>query len=473
MRRRRRTHGQVLWDLETFDGADGAGEPAGHHGEPAGEDGEPAGETPPRRWRPRDLTILGLVVLVALSALVMVPEIQRHRQTARLLAAPGGVLSLAQPPARAWTAPANPGNMAEPLALLPGLVVTHHGTTLRGLDAATGAARWQVDVGDGAQCGVFDGSGTPMTVDPLVCLANSRNGGWIVTVVRIDGTSVTRDLAAADLTAVAATADGGLVTVARTGPTPPPPDVQVDSDGTIEGSIAHGQDAVVRWEDAATGAVRWQRTIAFRPVEDAASCGSVIYSSDSSATPTVDVAVLGIAVAGSVILVQGCGIYGAFTVHGDDAAGLTRPPSPDVLWYAVEPYVDGGALMTGASPSQSTSLLAWPDGTTTSVGDTDQVLAPLATDGTHCDVVLVASGDSALEARNRDGSTRWHSTLPVTQLLVRTGRVAVVGLGSGAVAGVDLVTRATLWVDSPAFLQGTGIRRNPADLQGDLASDTP
>ena len=275
-----------------------------------------------------------------------------------------------------------------------------------------------------------------------------------------------------DVTTAAPTASGDLVTVRRTGPTPPSPDVrvigQLNADGTtgpdgylhVEGSVAAGQDAVVGLEDAATGAPRWERTLAFTPVADASTCGAITVADNQA---TFDATHVTITTPSSLVTVQGCGIQGVFTTAGTPV-DHGSPPGATTWW---QPYSDGGVLVTDVTPAGQAATLVRPDGATTQFAG--QVFSPEATDGTHPDVVLLSTPAQSSEARHRDGSALWHSTLPISQVLARTSRVAVVMYGYDA-AGIDLTTGKTLWVDPGSFLESTNTTRDRAPDATDLGT---
>ncbi len=430
------------------DGDHRAGE--SRHDEPAGGDFARA-----RFGRARAGIAVGLVAFLAASAWGATTETEARQHRVALMAAPGGVLSLARPMSAAWTVPADATHFP---AFMPGLVVVQRGGVLHGLDVGTGTERWQAQVGEAANCGpMMPGTQTPPVVDPLVCAAAQPDGRRIVTVIQTNGASVTRELDQ-DVTTAAATAAGDLVTVRRTGPTPPPPDAHVvgsvNGDGTtgsggylhVEGSVTAGQDAVVRLEDATTGAQRWERTLTFTPVADASTCGTIVVDSNNQAT--FDPTSLDVSTPSSFVVVFGCGIQGAFTATGQPV----DPASPKGTVSAWQPYAGGGVLRydTDNISGSQTQTLIQPDGTTAVFAD--RVLSPLATDGTHPDVILLAASDQSLQARDRAGSPLWTSTLAAMDVPARTSRVAVVVIGF-AVAGIDLTSGKTLWTDPASFLE--------------------
>ncbi|HEY0119437.1 MAG TPA: PQQ-binding-like beta-propeller repeat protein [Cellulomonas sp.] len=431
---RRRRNDVVVFDLD----ATAAPEPDEVPGAPH----EHAGRTDGVRRRLREAAAASAVVVVALAAWGVTAAVHEHQRVTRLAASPGGVLSLAHAPTVRWSAATD---SSDATAFMPGLVVVRRGTVLHGLDAASGADRWQVEVGGDPVCGLSAwGQESVAVVDPLVCWGGPNADRSTVTVVRADGTSSTRDLDG-PVDAAAGAPDGGVVTVRRTGPKPPAPPVAAtptDNGGyTASGSMAQGQDAVVRLEDATTGELRWERTVPFRPVADVSTCGAVQVDGD---TATVDVTSLSIATYPSFVQIHACGLDAGFTLSGE----LTTAADASA-WSWPQPYVDGGVLeQVGAySADQSVaSVLHGPDGSV--VGRyTAQVLQPWATDGTGSDVVLAGSGGVPLQAFSRDGTVRWRSIHTYPEVLVRTAGVIVAARDDLAISGLDPGTGGELWTD--------------------------
>jgi outer membrane protein assembly factor BamB len=391
--------------------------------------------------RTRQIVVFGMAGLLALSVWGATAEIDGRRQAERLMVAPGGVLSLAEAPREAWSTGTE---SADATAYMPGLVVVRRGTVLHGMDAGTGAERWRVPVGGDPRCGVAG-----EVVDPLVCWSGP-NAAPRVTVVHTDGSSTTRALPA-DVVWAAGTADGELATLTPIGPKPPDNQVAVAGDGTtILGTLQTGQDVVVRLEDAATGAQRWQQTVPFHSVTDPWTCGSIspdpsggqpIYTYTAS-PPTLSVAP-------GLIQVDGCGVRAAFTPDGTPTADGGHS-----AWWIAEPYVDGGVLeQVGGyqgAPSAA-SVLHSPSGKVAMIYGA-QVLNPWATDGTPSDLVLTGSPGMALTAISTDGVVHWKSAHTYGALLVRTASVALLTRASGGIAAVDLRTGEELWsrLDLPA-----------------------
>jgi hypothetical protein len=467
MVRRRGASDRVVLDLGAFGdvGTDEAGhdDPArGHAGRDAEAwpdeaaaslDGFVALDASVRARARRTRAVVGAsaVALLAFSAWGTASEIQDREGAQRLMSAPGGVLSLADAPRVTWSAATE---SADSTAYMPGLIVVRRGTVLHGLDAGTGAERWQVPVGGDPQCHVSTSAqGGGAVVDSLVCWGGP-NAAPQVTVVHADGSSATRTLSA-DVAWAAGTADGGLATVRTVGPPTPVDPVTVtpldNHSYTVDGTITHGQDVVLRLEDAASGAVRWERTVTFRPGSAASVCGTVT-EDRTAAQPTYTYSLQRpqVLVLGTLVEAFGCGIQAAFTSDGRSAIDPTVSASD---WWNAEPYADGGVLthVNGNSAGEGfASVLTGPGGTTTFPA---QVLEPWATDGTPSDLVLVDSGSDPLRAYARDGTPRWHVARIYSALLVRAHGIAVLSLPQGGVAGVDLLTGDQLW-DNTALEPG-------------------
>ncbi len=457
VRRRRTARGRVLVDLGEL-GRPGTGRARWRDPDPstapstADDDDDEAARARRARVRAhriRAAVAVGTVAFVGLAAWGATTEIAGHDRAQRLASAPGGVLSLARAPHVTWSADTE---SADATADLPGLVVVRRGTVLHALDAGTGTERWHVDVGGDPHCGAFGSvPGAAVVADPLVCWSGSAGAGSRVTVVHADGSSSTRPLDAA-ISGAAGTPDGGLVTVRLVGATPTADEVSVTPSGGLGGTLATGQDAVVSLEDATTGVRRWQHTVAYRPVTDPASCGSVT-ADRTGPTPTYTFAVSPPSVLAydGLVELHGCGLQAAFAPDGT----VVADPEASAWWYA-EPYVDGGVLeQVGGyrGDTEVASVLHGPHGAATYPR---QVLNPWATDGRSSGLVLAGSAGVPLTAYGPDGAVRWQATHVYSTLLVRTATVAVLTRTDGGIAGVDLRTGRELWVDADLLAGASG-----------------
>ncbi|MBL0887817.1 outer membrane protein assembly factor BamB family protein [Myceligenerans indicum] len=231
-----------------------------------------------------------LLVTVVAGGLV----VRAHQRDARLRAAPGGVLTLADAAREAWHLDLDDVVQPQivPVGDLAGITA---GGRVLGLDPATGTQRWAVEVlepgevADGARlrCGPSRrtvGSvavRTPTPSDPLVCVTEGTSAPEAV-VITPGGGVARRALGAADDTGGTAPVyaplpDGGLAVLARDRT---PVDlggahVVEDDDGvaSVKGAVRSAPGVTVRVEDAATGEVRWgPRTVAFDAALANSSC---------------------------------------------------------------------------------------------------------------------------------------------------------------------------------------------------------
>jgi hypothetical protein len=445
MVRRRGASGRVVVDLGTF-GAVGTDGQDDWHDDTAGVGPDPTAPSSSddehdaarrrraRTRRTRGVVAAAMVAFLVLSAWGAASEVRARERIQRLMAAPGGVVSLADAPRVTWSAETE---SAGATAYMPGLVVVRRGAVLHGLDAGTGAERWQVPVTGDPRCQVYVSwyVGTAV-VDPLVCWGGP-NAAPQVTVVHADGSWSTRALEAGVAWATG-TPDGSIATVHAVGAPPAADQVTVtavDGGYTMDGTITQGQDVVVRLEDAATGALRWERTLPFRPGDDGWSCGSVaVDRSGAQPVHTFTPRQPSVAAVGGVVQVDACGVHAVLRLDGTGVIDAGGPGS------TVEPYLDGGVLQVrtdrvGSTLHRAGGAVTFPA----------RVLDPLATDGTPSDLVLAGSGGAPLAAFGPDGGRRWRSGHVYQELLVRARGIAVLSFLDGGVAGVDLRTGEQLW----------------------------
>ncbi|WP_454850508.1 outer membrane protein assembly factor BamB family protein [Promicromonospora soli] len=394
------------------------------------------------------------VVVLVVAAGVLVDTQLRHRE---LLATPGGVRTLAEKPTEQWSIDLD-DPISATLIRMPGVLAVVGGGEVRGLDPASGEARWTVDVGDGASCGPVAGLGSagPGAVepaDPLVCVGPSGAGAQEVTVIDPDGVVKTREVDSGVV--VVPAADGGLVSFELTGGDQEPRPVVVDKLGAPhlpKGFV--GPDLVVRVEDAGTGAERWSETVPFgapRPE----SC--VSYDENE---PTLDPGALAWDVRDAVVEVQGCGVSAAFLRDGtrlDDPKDPDDPPADGMDVASFAPLPDGGWVAPGTGSADSgvpNDVVHLPDGGSVTLDG--QVLVPWASDGRDPGLVLERVGAETV-ARSTDegdaGARLWTAPrLAATALLARVSGTAVVVDEEGAVRAVDLGTGADRWTLDPEVL---------------------
>lgn len=428
---RRRRRDVVVFELE--DGPDAPSPPP-----------DESGSAPRRHMTPaqarRQLVAGVSVLVVALGAWGTLSVLRDREHDARLSAAPGGVISLEPVPSARWTVDTD---SAGDELFLPGLVVVRQETQLVGIDAADGTQRWRVEVGGDPQCGPTGGWRTAVVATRLVCWSGPDAARSTVVVISPDGTPTTRELTET-YDAIAPAAGGGLVTARRVGPEPPPPAVvatPIDAGGySLTGSIDEGQDAVVRLADAATGEVRWEHTVPFRPVASAAMCANVV--DDEEGGFEVDVDHLDLAVTARLITLTACGLRADLT---NDGQPVGDPAAS--AWSWVEPYGEGGYLehvSAYAGDPAARVLLYDEDGHL--VGTfASPLLNPWATDGEPGGIRLAGSFGLRMRAYDESGEELWRSSDSATDLLVRAAGTAVVTRDDGSLAAIDLDNGRMLW----------------------------
>lgn len=414
------------FDLVTEDDGEGA---------VTAEEGGPTSDVPPG-WVARHLTLLvpAFAAVVALLVTAFAVSAARERQQdERVAQAPGGVVSLVTLPGERWRLTDAP----QPVAVLGGLLVTRNHDGLQGLDPVTGAVRWRIETGARVDCGssTFGFTGVP-TVGPLVCLDGSE-----VLVVEEDGTLSARralhDLAGSPRTGP----DGSVLRAERVGPVAQSPAVECNDRGDCrlaDGAAVRGPDAVVRLEDAATGALRWERTVDFDLRTDSAGNLTGCRIRDTPTTPLVVYDDLDVVVHGSLIQVVGCGVNATFTASGID---LT-PPSASFVQDVDGRYFRVTLPRAETLEGVRTEVLA-PDGSVLRE-IAGYPAHPLATSGTGDAVVTVQ--DAGVVATRSDGTERVLTTSTMAGVLVVDGSVVLIeDQAEAMLLAVDLATGEDLW----------------------------
>jgi hypothetical protein len=337
-----------------------------------------------RRWGFLAVLVLGLVVAV------VVDEVGKHRErTARLSAAPGGVLSLASTPAERWRVAdvSGPWPTAE-------LMVGTVGGDVVGLDPRSGE--------------VVEDFGPAVTT---LCGPEVGRPEFPVCVPRTDALGRVPGPA------------GTYLTAQRFGPEPRESPVSSSCEAGEcgwFGAITHGRVVRVEARDAVTDEVRWRRPVPFRTVGRAEHCadGAVLDLESVRLTSTAH-----------TVLVEGCGIDAWVAASGrvlerarsvrGDVDVLARPDGGYRAWARQ------GAIGTGLT------LMFAPDGT----GERDAsgiVLDPVATDGSENPVTLVQRGARLLRV-GEQGRILWDVEQTAELFLARTQREGVL-LGRDGVA---------------------------------------
>ncbi|PUB28961.1 putative pyrroloquinoline-quinone binding quinoprotein [Promicromonospora sp. AC04] len=416
----------------------------------------------PTTRRGRVLLVGGTAAVVVLAVVAGVLVNAQLRERA-LIAAPGGVRSLAEKPSEQWSIDLDDPIMAT-LVEMPGVLAIAGDEKVRGVDPASGEVLWTVDVGENLNCGPtthlgIGGPGALDPVDPLVCVSSSGDDKQEVTAIDPDGAATTRELDPDAL--VAPAAGGGLLSFELTGGEQEQRPVVVDKVGAPhlpKGFV--GPDLVVRQEDAATGAERWSETVAF---SDPRAENCVTYSDDDPAPdnepePALDVAgSLGWELTGDIVEVQGCGVSAAFLLDGtrlDDPKDPADPPADGVDTASFASLPDGGWVGPGATPSDAgvpNDVAHLPEGGTVTLDG--QVLVPWATDGRDPGLLLTRAGtgtDAVSTDKDDAGAQLWTDPrLGATVVLVRVSGTAVVVDEEGAVRAIDLGTGADRWTLDP------------------------
>ena len=428
-----------------------------------------AGRTLTRLRRlPRRHVLIGSAVAVALVAVggagVYMAKSAREQQRVDLVvAAPGGVRSLADEPAELWSVETDAGVLA---ILTDGVVATRSGTEILGIDAATGGERWRLDLGGQSQCGPTPWSPAERVraSSRLVCLSGPDEARRVTVVDSAGAVVARRELPPIEMSERAPSdgsgirqetpshfampaADGGLLVVERTGPRPAVRTftTQDEADRAMEEGLERGQGATVRMEDAATGTVRWEHRLPFVPVGNLSGCATV---NTGGGVIAMEAGYTHVVSQPSHVAVSGCGVNAAFTPDGRSTGDV--PPDAPWLMTEVTPYVDGGLVVW----SRSMNHVLLDDVGRRVLELPGLLLNPLATDGTGGETLLVAAG-SELVAMNRSGRELWNRDLmasEVSHALVRADGVVVIADGRGGVRAVELTTGNTRWSVDPGEL---------------------
>ncbi|GAB4086887.1 hypothetical protein GCM10028784_35170 [Myceligenerans cantabricum] len=401
---------RVVFEL---DDDDGLAPPDGSGTDPEFEDGDgPVRFSLPSRpwWRRRRWWLVAAAVL-ALTGAGAVDEVRDHRDRAEhLVAAPGGVLSLAEPPSERWRV----SGTADVWPSAELVVATMNGTVV-GLDPQTGQVEEDFGAAVATRCG-------PVVGRPRlpVCLAKPSGG----TDDGVDPAAV-----------VEPGPDGTYLTASRIGPDPAESPVSSACDGgrcRWFGAITDARDVRVQATDAATGDVRWRRTVEFRTVSLAERCVD---------DDVLDIESVSMTTTAHTVLVEGCGIDSWLAANGQ-VMERARSVRGDV---EVLPRPDGGyrALARQGALGTGLTLMFGPDGT----GERDAsgtVLDPVTTDGSAGSVNLVQRGAALLRV-GEDGRILWDTERTPALFLARTAREGVLLDDSGVATGIDLGSGETLW----------------------------
>jgi outer membrane protein assembly factor BamB len=360
---------------------------------------------------------------------------EQDRVTA-LLASPGGVRDVSGPLSAAWTSTV----LGPLLGVLPGTLVVQDGADAVGLRTGDGTEAWRRPLGGGVDCGPLptEGERAP-TPTRLVCLSGVRSARHVTVLGADGGVIAQRDLGDVTDGITVPTADGGLLTVVRTGEAPQLPhlrDDQVPRD-VLPNGLLRGQGAILTVKDAATGDLRWTRPVPFHPVADVTSCASMAFSPGGD-DYTVDRGSRAPQVSATVVAIKAGGVAAAVLPDGTplspgrraarDAAASERTPVPDGGFVA---YGSGATLLLDAAGTPRFVTTAVP-------------VEPRATDRVDDRTLAAAAG--GLQAFGPDGERLWSCDLAVLDVPVRAGGVAVALTGDADVlVGVSMADGTQRW----------------------------
>ncbi|GAB4086886.1 hypothetical protein GCM10028784_35160 [Myceligenerans cantabricum] len=432
------------------------------------------------RHRTASLITTGVASVVVL-ALAGVGTAREQERVELLRAAPGGVESLAAPPAETWRyAPDGDTNLLGRYGLgtdgieMDGNVVFFEGEQSRllrarfdapnapvrwkeadlvALDAGTGAEAWRVPLGADPQCTPAEATSLGIvSAEELVCLVGNGDDRSAVVVTADGGTTEPRLLAEDGFERVGETIPGPGGLVVRAWFDGDAPEIDCANPLLIPDSCRTTTEpdrvVIVSAVDARTGDERWHGTAPW--TGDTFAC---VRDRRGNGTPELDVSALSVTVWSGRIHVQGCGVDEAF-------------------------LPDGTAVRTGSLISRFDDLVveenyaAQVNGPTTTVRTADGaklfsaagwVTTGEAGDGTPAEIIVVADpqGGSAQGFR-RDGTVAWKSEDASGTMVARTGETGLFQPFDSNVLGIDLSTgeRVWEWTGKEAGL-GAGATRMP------------
>ncbi|GAA1864591.1 PQQ-binding-like beta-propeller repeat protein [Myceligenerans crystallogenes] len=400
--------------------------------------------------------LAGGVAVVVAGAVVGTTVVQANQRDARLRAAPGGVLTLAEAPREAWHV--DLGDAVEPRVVPVGdLAAVTAGGRVLGLDPETGEQRWAVEVlgkaavsqGATVRCGSSPqpvGSiavRTPAPSDPLVCVTEG-GGTTEAIVIGADGAVERRELKtagddAAGLPApvLAPLPDGGIAVLTRDDTPVDLGEARVVEDGStasVKGNVRSAPGLTVRVEDAATGEPRWERTVEFDAGAQANSC--IMWTPEG---PELDVTgELTWSANGELISADSCGIS-ARLATSDGAPQPVADGEPTATpWATADPDLDPALV---PRIEDATGVLAQTAGTAVLLTAKGEIVAYDVRSGDRRWTADVLGKDAATVA----GSSAFGAyTDGRSVMLVLDGR-ATGGDGPLRLVALDLATGETTW----------------------------
>ncbi|WP_425955604.1 hypothetical protein [Xylanimonas sp. McL0601] len=474
-------------------GPDEAGHGGRRFGPPGGAD-----RTATRRRRRAVAVFAALAVAVASGAAATAS----YRSAAdyylleRLASAPGGVVGLDRPPMERWsTAVAEP----TPVAVLDGLLVVDsrgdpsNGTTLHGIDPRSGRVRWSVRLPGVVDCGsrprhflygpilTFDRPSVDV-VDKLACLTGEQQNGVVVVG---PGGRILAKREIADRAAAAFLAVGQGGTLVRVDVVGGPDEVPAVRDGAAspspDGAISPVLDAPlvvhdrrIRLEDAVTGAALWTTTVPGSTVPERTPLGSSpCLAALDDTLPAVVAASLGSRYdrSGRTAWYSTCGIDVALDLATGAVLSTHLAVEPALQGFGspVRSLGDGAYVVEDPTPGKGSVTIAADGGVTTTweqqegvdpvvhlfrpggqgLGEVaGTVLSPLATDGSHDDLLITTGTEGTSVYDAFDATQRWTDPGSAMELLVRSARTLVTSTGTDITAR-DPGTGARLWRTVP------------------------
>lgn len=489
---------------------DGAGEPAAPPRSGAGEvwgdlgTAVLAGVMRVRGWVTRHRRVSLVATGTAAAVVLTFAGVGTARENERidlLRAAPGGVVSLAGPPAEAWRyEPGRDLGLQRPPwggvtggVVLDGRLVMLEGTRPEGgqpdpfapgytpwaeadvvaLDVDSGTPAWRVPLGARPECTELDGSrfaqvNELLRPERITCVAGAPEERRAVVIGAGGVVGVPRALSPGDAERHGEPQPGpeGLVLRARfEGEAPRLRCEETEMEGVTCEVVGDAPErrAVVRAEDAVTGDERWTRTVRWNSRSDLYGCLPTSYLEVDTDLTRPDPDVLDVVALGEQIQVIGCGVEAYFTADGGDGATAVLPVGQDHLSISWE-YTAQDAAGTGT--------VRTADGT--KLFDTRDIPATIeTTDGRPADVVLLMTHDGRLTARRLDGSRAWPGAPRIMNegaigtVNARVDGVVVMDNHDGPTVARDLRDAAELWRWNPFEAElGTAVMRSTSFTDG-------
>ncbi|GAB3158473.1 hypothetical protein GCM10027059_03280 [Myceligenerans halotolerans] len=468
---------QIVFDLvegeHEIDVADGGR--GGQGGPPRSEGGEllrdlgaavVAGMVRARGWVSRH-RVVSLVATGVAAAVVLgtaaVGTVRDRERVELLRTAPGGVESLAGPPAEAWRyVPDGATGLVSWYGLginavaMGGNVVFLEGehselnrsgldgsfprlrwsdADLVAVDVRSGEESWRVPLGVDPECTPPGAGGAARALDEIVCLVGRPGERSAVAVTAAGEASEARRLDPGDAMPgeVVPAWDGLVVRVHLEGDVP-----EVDCSGAdvypqgcVVPDVPEDRAIVVRAETARSGDEVWREVVPWNG--DLEMCSLRLDDMpvpDDEPAPGEDE--LGVSVWASLIEVRSCGVAATFGPDGTVFPGGTAMLGDLVTQYVYDYETEESSTTVRTTAGQE--VLA-TDG---------WVASAEATDGTPSDLIIVEDGQGRwTQGYRRDGTRVWETESP-GGMVARVGDTGIFRSATTAV-GMDLRTGRQLW----------------------------